>query len=49
MKQLGIGEHIIETVIRQIEVQEILLPHFTAAVNACHRSEACGPSNPSAI
>jgi hypothetical protein len=31
MKQRGVGEHAIEMVIRQIELEEILLPYFAAA------------------
>src|SRR5262249_14851300 len=34
MKQRGVGEHTIEIVLRQIELEEILLPHFAAAVVA---------------
>jgi len=34
MKQRGVSEHAIEAVIRQIELEEILLPYFAAAVGA---------------
>ena len=40
MKQRGVGEHAIEMVIRQIELEEILLPHFAAAVSTRHYGEA---------
>jgi hypothetical protein len=43
MKQRGVGEHAIKMVIRQIELEEILPPHFAAAVGARHRGEAWGP------
>ena len=36
MKQRGIGEHAIEMVIRQIELEKILLPYVAAAVGARH-------------
>src|SRR5215813_6414824 len=39
MKQRGVGEYIIEIVLRQIELEEILLPHFAAAVRARHYCE----------
>src|SRR6266849_5385004 len=42
MKQRGVGEHAVEMVIRQIELEEILLPHFTAAVGARHNGQARG-------
>ena len=42
MKQRGVGEHAIEMVIRQIELEEILLPYFAAAVGARHRGEVRG-------
>src|SRR5260370_33769087 len=42
MKQRGVGEHAIKMVIRQIELEEILLPHFAAAVDARHYGEQRG-------
>src|ERR1700730_11727700 len=42
MKQRGVGKYAIETVARQIELEEILLPHFAAAVDARHCREARG-------
>ena len=39
MKQRGVGEHAIHMVIRQIELEEILLPYFATAVGARHRGE----------
>ena len=42
MKQCGVGEHAIEMVIRQIELEEILLPYFAAAVGARHYGEVRG-------
>src|ERR1700737_3161323 len=39
MKQRGVGEHAIEMVIRQIELEEILLPYFAATAVARHRGE----------
>src|SRR5947208_3069263 len=42
MKQRSVGEHAIEMVIRQIELEEILLPHAAAAVGARHCGEVRG-------
>ena len=42
MKQHGIGEHAIEMAIRQIELEEILLPDFAAAMGARHRGKVRG-------
>ena len=42
MKQRGVGEYAIEMVIRQIELEEILLPYLAAAVGARHCGEARG-------
>src|SRR5271170_4655806 len=42
MKQRGVGEYAIEIVIRQIELEEILLPYFAASIGARHRDEMCG-------
>src|SRR5713226_3365796 len=42
MKQRGVGEHAIETVIRQIDLEKILLPHFAAAMDARLCGEARG-------
>src|SRR6202023_4219392 len=42
MKQCRVGEHAIETVTRQVELEEILLPYFAAAVGARHRGEVRG-------
>ena len=39
MKQRGIGEDTVEMAIRQIELQEILLPYFATAIDARHRGE----------
>ena len=42
MKQRGVGEYTIEIVIRQIELEKILLPNFAAAVGTCHVGKMCG-------
>src|SRR5260221_14537964 len=42
MKQRRVGEHAIKTATRQVELEEILLPYFAAAVGARHRGEVCG-------
>src|SRR5712692_7529251 len=42
MKQRGVGEHAIEMVIRQIELEKFLPPYFAAAVGACHGGETRG-------
>src|ERR1700676_4123040 len=42
MKQRGVGEYAIEMAIRQIELEEILLPYLAAAMGACHRGEMRG-------
>jgi len=42
MKQRGIGKHAIEMLIRQIEPEEILLPHLAAAVGTRHVGQARG-------
>ena len=42
MKQRSVGEYTIEIVIRKIELEKILLPHFAAAVGARHVGEMCG-------
>ena len=42
MKQRGVGEYTIEIVIRQIELEEILLPYFATAMGTRHRDEMCG-------
>jgi len=42
MKQCGVGEHAVETLIRQIELEKILLPHVAAAVGTRHVDEARG-------
>src|SRR5207237_3636626 len=39
MKQRGVGKYTIEMVIRQIELEEILLPYVAAAVGARHCGE----------
>ena len=39
MKERRIGEYAVETALRQIELEEILLPHFAAAGGACHGDE----------
>src|SRR5580700_4551084 len=43
MKQCRVSEHAIETVTRQVELEEILLPYFAAAVSARHRGKVRGP------
>ena len=40
MEQRGVGEHAIELLIRQIEFEKILLPHFAAGMDPCHLGEA---------
>ena len=42
MKQRGVGEYTIEIVIRQIELEKILLPNFAAAVGTRHVGKMCG-------
>src|SRR6204780_5762333 len=42
MKQRGVGEYTVEIVIRQIELEKILLPNFAAAVGTRHVGEMCG-------
>ena len=42
MKQRRVGEYAVEMAIRQIELEEILLPYFAAAVGARHYGEARG-------
>src|SRR5436190_12595537 len=42
VKQRGVGEHAIEMVIREIELEEILLPYFAATVGARHYGEMRG-------
>src|SRR6516162_7704167 len=42
MKQRGVGEYAIEIVIGKIELEEILLPYFAAAISACHGGELRG-------
>jgi hypothetical protein len=42
MKQRGVGEYTIETVIRQIEFEKILLPYFAAAMGARNHGEMRG-------
>jgi len=42
MKQRGVGEYAIEMIIRQIELEKILLPYFAAAMGARHDGEMCG-------
>src|SRR3984957_16747586 len=41
MKQRSVGEYTIEIVVRKIELEKILLPHFAAAVGARHVGEMC--------
>ena len=41
MKQRSVGEYTIEIVVRKIELEKILLPHFAAAVSARHVGEMC--------
>ena len=40
MKQRGVGEYAVEMVLRQIELEEILLPHIATAVSARHLDKA---------
>src|ERR687895_400642 len=42
MKERRIGEYAVETALRQIELEEILLPYFAAAVGARHGGQARG-------
>src|SRR3989440_3632421 len=42
MKKRSVGEYAIEMVLRQIELEEILLPYFAAAMRAGHGGEARG-------
>ena len=42
MKQRGVGKYAIKMVIRQIELEEILLPYFAAAMGARHHGELRG-------
>src|SRR5918999_3186003 len=42
MKQRRVGEYAVEMAIRQIELEEILLPYFPAAVGARHYGQARG-------
>jgi hypothetical protein len=42
MKQRRVGEHAVEMAIRQIELEEILLPYFGAAVGARHDGQVRG-------
>src|SRR5712671_2772286 len=42
MKQRRVGEHAIKTATRQVELEEILLPYFAAAVGARHRGAVRG-------
>src|SRR5688572_262822 len=42
MKQRRVGEYAVEMAIRQIELEEILLPYFAAAVAARHYGQARG-------
>ncbi len=42
MKQRGVGEYAVEPLIRQIDLEEVLVPHFAAAVETRHRGEAGG-------
>jgi hypothetical protein len=42
MKRRRVGEHAVEMAIRQIELEEILLPYFPAAVSARHYGQARG-------
>ena len=42
MKQRCIGEYAMEIVIRQIELEEILLPYVAAAMGARHHGKMRG-------
>src|SRR6266849_5146605 len=42
MKERGVGEYAIEMIIRQFELEEILLPYFAAAMDARHHNEMRG-------
>jgi hypothetical protein len=48
MKQRGVGEYAIETLIRQIDLEEILLPHFATAVMRAIAAKREAPSKPTA-
>src|SRR5258708_17544941 len=42
MKQRRVGEHGVKAATREVELEEILLPYFAAAVGARHRGEVRG-------
>jgi len=42
MKERGVGEYAVEAAIRQVEVEEILLPYFGAAVGPRHGGQVRG-------
>src|SRR3954466_2850243 len=42
MKERRVGEYAVETALRQLELQEILLPYFGAALDARHCGQARG-------
>src|SRR6266446_9416149 len=46
MKQRRVGEHAIKTATRQVELEEILLPYFAAAMGARHRGGVRGALQP---
>src|SRR5437899_11822756 len=46
MKQRGIGENPIEALRRQVELQEVLFPHFAPGGGARHGSERSGTFEP---
>jgi len=48
MKQRGVGEYAIEAVIRQIELEEILLPYFAAGMGVRHYGEMGRAFHPTA-
>jgi hypothetical protein len=49
MKQRSVGEYTIEIAIRQIELEKILLPNFTAAVGTPMSAKCAAPSKPTAM
>ena len=42
MKQCSVSEYAVEMAIRQIELKEVLLPYFAAAVGVRNCGEMCG-------
>ena len=42
MKQRSVGIHAVKMIVRQIELEEVLLPYFAATVGARHHGEMSG-------